>query len=220
MDREVVALSPRDLAGHTVNVRPGTSDADVMWDTFAAAYHLPPPEAAPFRVIVDLGANIGLTAAHFAVLFPRARIVAVEMDPMLAAIAAEHCQPWADRITVISGAAWSHDGLVRYEIVKGEEFGAHITDEGEAEAVAYSLKTLFAEFDVVDYLKMDVEGAERLILTAAQPDHWPAKVRTIKVEVHGDFGVADCVHELERLGFSTKIDKRHWAAVVGAKHVG
>ncbi|MEJ7716930.1 MAG: hypothetical protein WKF31_02835 [Thermoleophilaceae bacterium] len=42
---EPVAVRARALGGREVLVRPGTSDADTLWDALVRRYHLPPPEA-------------------------------------------------------------------------------------------------------------------------------------------------------------------------------
>jgi hypothetical protein len=51
--------------GTTVTLRPGTSDVRVLDDTFAGRFHLPPPDVEAPELVVDLGANIGTTMAHF-----------------------------------------------------------------------------------------------------------------------------------------------------------
>ena len=95
--RSPARLRLRPLGGREVLVRPGTSDADTVWGTFARGYHLPPPEVGTPRTIWDLGANIGLTMAHFACVFPGSRVIGVELDAENAALA-HHNNPveWLD----------------------------------------------------------------------------------------------------------------------------
>ena len=78
--RGCARLRLRPLGGHEILVRAGTSDLGTVWGTFARHYHLPPSELGDPDTIWDLGANIGLTVAHFAQLFPRARVIGVELD--------------------------------------------------------------------------------------------------------------------------------------------
>lgn len=209
--------------GCDVGVRQGTKDYCAVRDTFAGGYHLPPPGMKP-DTILDLGANIGMTMAHFAVLYPRARMIGVELDADNAALCRENVRPWADRCTLVEGAVWTADGQVTYERRRGLEQGFHVADErGNAMAPAITLNTLLARhgWDQVDFVKMDIEGAEEEVLRRGT--EWAERVRSIKVEVHGSYTVGDCASDLRALGFETRVDDRHWAAVIGqrdSRHAG
>jgi len=81
-----VRVHPRVL-GHPVWVRIGTTDYQTLRNTVVSQYHLPLQPLAVDSlqlgakpVILDLGANAGYTVAHFAAVYPTARIVGVEMD--------------------------------------------------------------------------------------------------------------------------------------------
>ena len=206
--------------GCDVAVRQGTKDFCALRDTFAGGYHLPPEGVVP-DTILDLGANIGMTMAHFAVLYPRARMIGVELDTDNAALCRENLRRWADRCEIVEGAVWPADGEVTYERQRGHEQGFHVAGEsGNATAPAISLNTLLARhgWDQVDFVKMDIEGAEEDVLRRAT--EWAERVRLIKVEVHGTYGVNDCASDLRALGFETRIDDRHWAAVIGRRGSG
>jgi len=203
--------------GCSVGVRQGTKDYCAVRDTFAGRYHLPPAGITP-ETILDLGANIGMTMAHLAVLYPRARIIGVELDADNAALCRENVRPWADRCKLVEGAAWSADGEVMYERRRGCEQGFHVTRQhGNATAPAISLNTLLGRhgWDRVDFVKMDIEGAEQQVLRRAT--EWAERVRSIKVEVHGAYTMNDCAGDLRALGFDTRFDDRHWAAVIGQR---
>ena len=81
--RDVVAPTVHRLRvqalGCDIAVRQGTKDYCAVRDTFAGRYHLPPSGITP-ETILDLGVNIGMTMAHFAVLYRRARMIGVELD--------------------------------------------------------------------------------------------------------------------------------------------
>ena len=61
-----LTVQPRALGGAPLLVRPGTTDAQVLDDTFVGLYHLPPIDLPDGAVVLDLGGNVGYTAAHFA----------------------------------------------------------------------------------------------------------------------------------------------------------
>jgi len=148
----------------------------------------------------------------------RARIIGVELDADNAALCRENVRPWADRCKLVEGAAWSADGEVMYERRRGCEQGFHVTRQhGNATAPAISLNTLLGRhgWDRVDFVKMDIEGAEQQVLRRAT--EWAERVRSIKVEVHGAYTMNDCAGDLRALGFDTRFDDRHWAAVIGQR---
>jgi FkbM family methyltransferase len=223
---ERVAIRLRPLSGQTVLLRPGTSDAQVVYDTFRGAYHLPPCDLSSRDLvrIWDLGSNIGITMAHMAVLYPRARIVGVELDRENAQLCRLNTRVWDDRCTVREAAVWTTGERLAYRLERGREYGAHVIvdgafNEGELHEVeALSLNSLLAEegADIrVDYMKMDIEGAESEVLR--QHTEWADRVDSIKVEVHSPYSVADCLRDLRALGFEARPNRHHWACVEGVR---
>ena len=218
----VVRMRLRPLAGRTIRLRPSTSDVDTVWGTFAGKYHLPPSEAGEVSLVWDLGANIGLTMADVAERHPRARIVGMEMDAENAALARGNLAPWAERCEVIEAAAWPWDGELRYVRLDGATAGHSVTDAppeanpSVTRVTAISLASLLARGESdrpVDFVKVDVEGAERELLR--ENTRWATRVRTISVEVHEPYTVDECQADLRALGFRTRVDPRHWACVIG-----
>lgn len=222
----VVRLRLRPLGGREVLVRPSTSDVDTVWGTFAGQYHRPPQEATEtgVRLVWDLGANIGLTMADLAERHPGARIVGVELDGENAALARTNVRPWGKRCEVIEAAVWPDDGEIRYVQLDGATAGHYVTnapadaDPAVTAAIAlspWSLLALHGPDAVVDFAKIDVEGAERELLT--RNARWTSRVRTLAVEVHDPYTIEDCARDLEGLGFRTRVDPRHWACVIGVR---
>ena len=211
-----VQLRIRPLDGRSIVIREGTSDADVLWETYFGRYHLPPCGFRP-RTIWDLGANIGLTMAHMAQLYPDARLIGVELDEENAGLCARNVSAWGERCKVLNAAIWDRDGRIEYRAEPGLEYGFSVGPrEGQRRtASALTLNRLAAidAMDTIDYVKMDIEGAERRVLRS-QTD-WARRVRCIMVEVHEPYSIADCLRDLDRLGFSTEVDSRHWASVMG-----
>jgi len=209
------------LGGEAVQLRPATSDTRVVDDTFWGRYHLPPLDLGPPGTIVDLGSNIGLTMVDFAHLFPAARIAGVELDAENVAIARRNVAPWSDRCTVIHGAIWSDNREVAYERDSGEAWGYRVDREGDGEPVVVRAWTLDSVLDrafpneEIDFVKVDIEGAEQLLLAAG--GRWVERVRALKVETHPPYSVHACVEDLTRLGYDAEPDDAHWAAVVGRR---
>jgi hypothetical protein len=211
-DGRAVGLRLRPLGGRTVLVRPSTSDVDTVWGTFARGYHRPPPELGGRRLelIFDLGANIGLTMADLAVRFPETRIVGVELDEDNVLLARANLAPWRERCELVHGAAWIADTPAFYAPLSGP-----------VTVPAFSLGTLLdrhARGRRVDYMKIDVEGAESALLREAV--EWASRVDCINVEVHDPYRVDECEQDLKALGFHTRADPRHRGCVIGIRAGG
>ena len=71
-----------------MQLRPDTTDEQVFHETFVKQFHVPPEEIRPATVL-DLGCSIGLTVAHFEVLWPNAEIIGVDLDSENCVVAAE-----------------------------------------------------------------------------------------------------------------------------------
>jgi FkbM family methyltransferase len=220
---KVVRVRLRELGGRAVAIRPSTSDADTIWGTFAGRYHRPPAEALDRELLLiwDLGANIGLTMADLAVRHPRAHIVGLEMDAENAALARENTYAWSDRCEVIQAAAWPSDGQLGYVQLAGATSGHFVTGATQEEDPSvtttdalspYSLLALAGPDAVVDFAKIDIEGAEIELLR--HNAGWAHRVRTMAVEVHAPYTVDQCRDDLAELGYETRVDPRHWACVI------
>lgn len=221
---DAVPVRVRPLGGAVVWLRPRTTDPVMLRDTFRDCVHPPPPEIAArgVRNIVDLGANAGVTVAHNAMSLPGARIVAVELDPGNAEAARRNCAPWADRCEILQGAVWVTDGEVDYDAEQGQEYGFRVVDgasTGTARTRALSMDTILAHVPTgerVDYMKMDVEGVERQLLSGPSAA-WAARVDAISLQVHDPYTLDDCARDLAALGFEPRVDRRRMNYIVGVR---
>jgi FkbM family methyltransferase len=166
-------------------------------------------------VVGHRGPDRGLDRAH--VTPERANLesagVGVEIDSGNSAICARNIAPWESRCRLIQAAVWHSDGEVSYAFEPGNELGFKVEDGKSAEAQeirtvpAVSLDSLaqeLAEGEQVDYVKMDIEGAEEHVLRVNTG--WARLVRTIKVEVHSPYTVEECERDLRALGFEVSED--------------
>jgi FkbM family methyltransferase len=213
-----VPLGIRGLREAPLLCRPRTMDPITLWDAFHAGYHLPDFELPDRCTILDLGANAGYTAASFAIRYPRARIVAVEMDEDNAALCARNVAQFGTRCQVVHAAVWSEPGAITYG-------GGNVHDYSVLSTTGSRLKTaravtiggLLTELQIerVDYLKMDIEGAEGPVLHDAR--EWAPRVLSLSVEVHPPCTIGECKAALEREGFSCRIHGTHSCALIATR---
>lgn len=188
---------PTAALGRPVTLREDTRDRQVWADTFSGLYHVPPLDMPTPKTVLDLGANIGLTVAHYSQLWPEARIVAVEMDDRNADLIPVNA-PGVDivRVAVADQMGWAtYDGgraSDAYSISRPPEEIFTYTRETTVVALAYLIEN---QFDgPVDFVKMDIEGAEWDLLW--NHADWSPLVKNIIVELHADARALDNEHAL------------------------
>jgi FkbM family methyltransferase len=196
---QVVPVGFRSTRGSPILCRVGTTDSAVVRDTFGGLYQLPPHSIQNIRQILDLGSNIGATIVHYGHLFPDARILGVELDRGNYDLCLDNTRHLGDRCKVLWGGVWKTDGEVRY--LGSEQWGFHISPEAEGiSAPAFSMSTILNQVaGPVDFMKMDIEGAERELLK--QASEWADRVKCMKIEIHPPYSVEDCMSDLAAAGF-------------------
>jgi len=208
-----VSLRTSAWPNHPIRIRLGTADFTVLYATIVESFHLPPAVRSAPRVVIDLGANIGLTMVDFAHRYPSARIVGVEMDAANAELCRVNVMPFGARCTVIQGAVWTHDGEVAYQGMTEDGYQINERSAGRVTR-AYTIERLLTELGIeqVDLMKMDIEGAEERILPAA--GNWIHRVNCLVIEVHAPMEPSHCTELLGKWGFETQLSSQHKNGVI------
>ena len=174
---------------HPVCVRMRTSDVSVLSGILLGGeYEIDLPQ--PPRVILDAGANIGMASIFFARRYPQARIIAVEAEQSNFEILVRNVAPYP-QVTPIRAALWNRDTEIRlrYPYAKSgavdkSAFLVEETSDGTP-VRAVTLSSLLAELkiDVLDLVKIDIEGAEFELFEDPTP---LLRAQCIMVEIHED----------------------------------
>jgi FkbM family methyltransferase len=116
-------------------------------------------------LIIDGGANIGVSTIFFKKAYPQSRIIAFEPDPEIFKILEENCNAFSlSGVELIQKALWLSDGFLQFKR-EGSDAGrvARTSDDGDViEVPACRLRPYLDE--EVDLLKLDIEGAETAVL--------------------------------------------------------
>ena len=161
-------------------------------------------------VMLDIGANIGEVTRFFQ---PAAKkIYAVEPSPLEFEALKENKEynGW-DNVEVFNLAISNKNGEMGFSVTDGNRTGSHLAPDGTTRVQTKTLSTFLQENSIehVDFLKLDVEGAERGIFMA---DDFPAdKIDSILVEFH-DGEWVQLSKRLVQLGYH--VETRQTAAIV------
>ena len=129
-------------------------------------------------------------------------------------------EKWGDRVTVIKKALSNNVGVATmYTPGIDDEFKSHAISSlhnrdcfshgiSEEEVECTTIDTLFEEFGLesIDYLKIDTEGAELMILKGAEKNLRDKRIQCIQLE-YGDtykdagFGVGDVITYLKKFDY-------------------
>jgi FkbM family methyltransferase len=133
--------------------------------------------------ILDLGANIGLSVLFFKRLYPMAQITAFEADPKIFESLKKnvHGNGYTD-VELINKAAWHENTLLRFRSEGADGGRAAVDgDENLIEVEAIDIAQ-FIKNERFDFLKMDIEGAEEVVLPACKD--FLSGIKFVFVEYH------------------------------------
>lgn len=144
------------------------------------------------RVILDAGANIGLTAVFFANRYPDASIIAVEPEESNLEILRRNIGPYPN-ITCVPGALWDRNetidlidpGLGKWGfITRARKDSGQNRNNIVDQVQGMTVEAIMAEhsIDRIDILKMDIEGAEREVFQDC--GKWIERTGAIVIEIH------------------------------------
>ncbi|HEV7588424.1 MAG TPA: FkbM family methyltransferase [Longimicrobium sp.] len=159
----------------------------------SCAYDFEP--ARPDPLIVDCGGNIGVATLFFRRRFHAARVVVVEPHPEAFRLLEENTRALADGIQRIQAAVTEDGGPAVLIAPAADDASLMSTIDGGLEEVVgdatrtevpgISLSALLARLDEeVDFLKLDIEGAEYGAMRDCARTGALARVREVALEYH------------------------------------
>ena len=149
----------------------------------------------PPKIVIDAGANIGLTSVFFANKYPDAKIFAIEPEESNIKILEKNIAAYKN-ISLIQAALWDSEGEIslldpgigNWGFMVGSKHSKNeivITDVTERHLTrAITIERILKDYNIshIDILKLDIEGSEKEIFESC--DLWIDKVDCIIVELH------------------------------------
>jgi FkbM family methyltransferase len=175
-------------------------------------------------LIFDVGANIGMATLFFKTLFPHAAIHAFEPSPRTFELLTTNIRANnLSNVTLHNLALSDHDGEIEFftDPTKGASMIAStrpersvqwadpaLADKGKVRVKAARLSTFINR--EVDFLKMDIEGAEQQVLEDLASSGTLRRIRSMVIEYHhhiapNDDALAQFLRLLEVHGFGYQL---------------
>lgn len=201
--RKSVSVHLREL-GKSVILRSHTSDIFVLNELVLDRGYDPVlaflPD--PVRVVVDLGANVGLVSRWILDKYPDAQVIAVEPEPGNAAVLRRNLEATGKRFIVIQACAGASERQVMLN-TDGAECACSMDDGPTAGGISVPVLTMQQILSgigdsSIDLLKCDIEGAEAELFDACES--WIGRVKVIVAELHGAYTAAHLIDALRRNG--------------------
>jgi FkbM family methyltransferase len=143
--------------------------------------------AGNVRVIVDCGANIGITSLFLAARYPAAKIMSVEPPPENFALLKTNVAKIPRILPIRACVTGTPQSVVRFT-ADHAAWGNHIATDADGVLVpAITIDELCRRngIEKIDLLKLDIEGAEEQVL---ENGTFLDRTEHIIVELHGDYG--------------------------------
>ncbi len=152
------------------------------------------------KLIVDAGAYIGLSPLYYAYQYPDAQIISLEPEKNNYRLLIQNTKKFPN-IKTHRKALWHEETSISLVNPGKSHWSFQVTDQ-DTKNVSESIKTMTipqiinqSDHDLIDILKIDIEGAEKKLLS--HDTKWLESVRVIFIELHDRF-LPGCKEALEK----------------------
>jgi FkbM family methyltransferase len=135
------------------------------------------PNERSIKTIVDIGANIGVSALYFLTRNANSIVYLIEPDPRNQEKLLLNTKPFANRIVLEKKAVSDYTGVVEFAIEESGRYGGIGRNfESKISVECVNINDLLRQVITavkgnVDILKIDTEGLELTIMNAIENDH-------------------------------------------------
>jgi FkbM family methyltransferase len=190
--------APVPLGGYRSQfwLRPHTTDVHVFTQVFRAEQYAIATKRQP-KLIFDCGAHIGCATVYFAHRYPDAQIVAIEANHANYELLTKNTSSYPN-VRCVHGAIWPRHEFVRILNPQADTWAFQVAAGGDVQG--FTINELLSEHGSarLDILKLDIEGAERDVCSAADARLWMDHTDVIMAELH-DHLVPGCSRALYKL---------------------
>ena len=178
---------------HSIFLRKNSSDLSVFVEVILDEVYNIPIQIKP-NVIIDCGANVGLTSLYFKNKFPDSKIIAIEPEIKNFEMMSHNLVKY-ENVNIYNNGIWSKKAFLEIVDVGKSNWGFTVKEVETKTAnsiSALSIKDLMEINNIseIDILKIDIEGSEK-ILFEKDYEYWLSKTNILIIELH-DRLITDC----------------------------
>lgn len=190
-----------EKSGVVFLLRRGTSDLMVFKQIildkeFKNVVNLIQQQGIKIDKIIDAGANIGLTTLYFKQYFQDAEVLCIEPDRKNYEQLHENLNiNKVNHVEVLEAGVWSYSGWLEmdFSFRDGKEWARRLKPLGNEKGSipVFTISELLEkkQWDSIDLLKLDVEGAEEVIFSQVENLDFLQRTRVVTIEVHNLYQV-------------------------------
>jgi len=182
--KTLIPVSLKDYSA-PIHLRQGTSDIPTFYKIFYFTEYDITLNLEP-KIILDLGANIGLASIYYSRKYPQAKIFAVEPEKSNYQLLVKNTAH-NPNITCLNYGIWNR--VTNLEIKAGYDNWGFRTEEVDYENAdtiqAISIDKIMEDYSLkqIDILKIDIEGSEKELFQK-NVEKWLPKTKAIIIELH------------------------------------
>ena len=209
-----VCLHKNDWNNSCILLRPYSSDFEVFCqifinDEFKELIKLI-GENNKINIIIDAGANIGLSSIKFKTYFPDAMIIPIEPDEENYKVMIKNLKETHVNAVPIKAGVWNKPAKLYFNrsFRDGKEWSISVTDiPNKGKSIdSISINEIVKKNNLrsIDLLKIDIEGSEKQLFKKNDSDvDFLNITKFIAIEIHNEFNIKEHIENLltER-GFS------------------
>jgi FkbM family methyltransferase len=155
------------------------------------------PKVQNGGIILDCGANMGLSVLYFGLNYPDHKIIAFEPEEAIFKVLEENVKTFdLKNVTIYQKAVWTKPETLTFHSDGG--MGGRVNNKYEkTNNPVYQVETVVLRDyinDKVDFLKIDIEGAEVEVLNHCQDKL--AQVKHLFFEYHNNINKPQSLHQL------------------------
>jgi FkbM family methyltransferase len=169
-------------------LRNNKSDKPIFFQVFYENQYGPYGVEFPkAKRIIDAGANIGCASIYFSLHFPEAEILAIEPEQNNFSLLQKNTSAYKN-VSCIQAGIWNknEDIIISNPNAEAAEFmieSGHPSIHSTVKGITIEKLIEINNWDTIDILKLDIEGAEKEIFSEDNFD-WLKKVKLLIIELH------------------------------------
>ena len=154
------------------------------------------------RVIIDAGANVGYTSVYFSSWFQNAKIIAIEPDSENFEMLKANLQVQETQGYKLYQRALTSEKNKRFDLQRnfrdGKDWAINtsISNSGAVEGITLEEIIYENKLEIIDILKIDIEGGERFLFDDRRSLSFLDKTRILVIEIHDEFNIRSRIYRI------------------------